>query len=944
MRISNSTRAFRPALPKRLQTPFSPRYSTLSSSRPLPPAPLRFPIHPALFLAHVSGITVASCLIPVIGARSTSTRTAPPDDSAFVSDNVETPVPFDYPIQQPFPPRYQRLSLASHLRRQLEASPLDAAFTLRQLHLVNQPPQLYLPDQSRPHPPSQDLSNLLPEPWIWRRPAAAALHSILRILHSNPDPRFAEPLLPIALRIARHSLRFDALMWDTILKNRKDQVSVKWAPFLASERVEAQGVDGTEEPLLVTNLKKRRRERSPAPRAEEWERHHEELSQRVWANGSSSERSRGDWRVRSDSRTEHYEMHNVGLSAPATPLHPASSLPTKSLELLVARLAEHASQHSDHTASALSIALSLSNLRRSRSHRSLDISFSLAIKQHRPDLAARFFVDSLDQFNRGRTPRLSRRLSGQLWQLSQAIRSEQGGFAASPSPSVLAAVATLAHALDEQWTRSAEQEGGVSPRLVGILMRLLAAFPPAPHASDFPAGSVQRAHARKQARVAQMVTEALRRVIEDVVDRDVHLGPAKALVGEGPFASSPPCRPLTVADYNGLIAYSLFKLQSPELALLLLRRMTASGIAPSAATHNLLFTTLERKDGRTTSFRELLARKPQNERTLLVFLNHLTRTASFDELDRIVFHLLPELDRLSISSSAPVVEHDATPTSPSPLRRLPVPTAPPSTGRSPYLYTVLLTALARAGRVGLVERVFRNARWAAELSRTAREEETGPAKQGRNRRRPGWILPPHAFTIMLQLYAAEAKRGRRVERQSNAPDDVASAASPFVRGWGRHALRVFLLNARRAEEQEALGGSPDTTSKPAFLPGSAPSLDPSPRHALDLAVPHFLRAEAAPIVAVWELEGGSKGPELESLRRAMNSPQTQGALKVLFPRGPAGETRSARQQFAELVKLRRRRGVRPAKDVVVERARARSMVLRERDLRHRVEAIPPEGN
>ncbi|GAA5834232.1 hypothetical protein JCM11251_000577 [Rhodosporidiobolus azoricus] len=925
-------------------------YATLAPARPSLARPSRNALHPSFFLAHVGAITVTSCLIPVIGARYSTSRAGEVVEEQQEEEPVVPPVLFNYPVQQPFPLKYQLFRLSNSLRRQIAATPSDAAFTLRQLHLVNQVPQLHLPDQTRPHPPSHDLVNFAPERWVWRLPAAAALHSILRLLSSpssSSEPRLAETLLPIAVTIAQHSIRFDSLVWSTVLRARGHGNSLQWERLLEKEkatgRIEGEGL--AEEPLAMTRLRKRPRERSSAPSVEAWEEGYRRIAGKArWTMPEA------DGKNVPGSTTPAVAAKTTPLEAPPFPpyLHPASSLSTRTLDRLFRHLASPAlpKKNHPHASTALSLSLSLSALHRRRCLPALETSFSLALFHHRPDFAARFWADMYrETLLRGASIRQQRRLSHLLQRLSSVVRPEQRSFEAVPSRRVLAAVSILARTLDEVWAATVHGEEKPLTAL-GEVLRLLAAFPPAPPARGFvPARSARAKHAKRHERVGNMVKEVLRRVVEDIVNREVHVDGLKTVVG--PALATEQMRrplPLGIFDYNTLISFSLLKLQSPELAVLLLERMTESGLRPSPATHNIIFASLE---AGSSSFADVLKRNISNQYTLPIFLSHMTRTASYDELEQIVFTLLPELDqRQSLPSAhpSPAQTNTTSPLAPA--------SAPPLTGRTPYLYTTLLTCLVRSGRVGLAERVFRNARWAAERSRE-------PLEPG-GKARDGWVLPPHAYTVMLQLYAGEVTRGQQLEQRgaakaereeqregeeqplpSRVDDEVIdSLPSPFVRGWGRHALRVFLLQEQRAKLARESVTSPSAT--PAALSSFSESATYARRREhRTLSLPPLLRSEAAPIVAIWELEGGSKGPELESLRRAMASPQAQAALRILFPTknggsGAGGRGTSAllraRDDLRELGRRRWRIGMRAGKDEGRERLRARGEAARRREV------------
>ncbi|GAA5839529.1 hypothetical protein JCM3766R1_003569 [Sporobolomyces carnicolor] len=952
-------------------------FSTLAPSRPnrLDLASRRSMMNPCLFLLHVSSLSVASCLIPLIGARQASTRAAEPR----LDEPSLEPLPAEYPIQQPYPTRNQLLKLSSQLRKQIKAAPLDAAFTLRQLHLVNELPRLHLPDS-----PSVDLSTLLPERWIWRLPATAALHSIFRTLRAPPpkqrsasshqqpphDPsRIAEALLPIALTIARHALEFDTVMWATILNAHGQGSAIEWERLLLRARGQAGGEGLREETSIMTRFDTTERDGRIAAHERnlaEGERRHDALVRRLWGEGFANEMAKTSRPAPLSSRLRQRQMEKLksdgpddaGLDRSLPPhLRSFSSIPARTLDELVVYLSQQYGDDVEVASSTLAISASLTNLRVPRSRRALYHSFETSLVHDRPDLAARFFADYLDQVERqsGLGHDQASRMLRQ--RLAPALRPVDRQFETSPSREVLSAVATLARALDEQWTRGMTPRAGRSgrpPAAVSDLVRLLASFPVAPYNHDLEAGTEEHRLARQHARVYKMVKHVLRRILETVVGRTIHLGSVNSLLGEPIRESRSGAVPLDVLAFNTLISYALTKLQSAELALLVLERMTKQGISPTPATHNIVFTILVGNETPTTnrtdspSGRALdrhFSSRVRDDYAVPTLVAHMSKTSNFDELEQIVFRLLPELDHRALPPSL----HPATPLTPTP---------PPSTGRNPFLYTTLLHALACAGRVGLAERVFRNGRWAAELSRShaaniaQEQDEQGqqsPAAASNEHRRrhrseaEGWVLPPHAFTIMLQMYASEVRRGRRLERRldpsfrhsplQTAPTSAgtsrqpgsSSSSSAHVRGWGRHAIRVFLLRSAQAQSTP----HDSTFSSPSSSPSSSSSLDQRPSRSKTSPLPRFLRSEAAPIVALYELEGGSKEPELKSLELAMKDERSRESLEILFP----GSTRGSRAAGSgrggqggggggggeDPIKRRRQK-----KDVVAERNQVRS--------------------
>jgi hypothetical protein len=89
---------------------------------------------------------------------------------------------------------------------------------------------------------------------------------------------------------------------------------------------------------------------------------------------------------------------------------------------------------------------------------------------------------------------------------------------------------------------------------------------------------------------------------------------------------------------------------------------------------------------------------------------------------------------------------------------------------------------------------------------------------------------------------------------------------------------------------------------------------------------------------MWELEGGSKEPELKSLEQALKSPQAADALRFLF-RAEGGEL-SAEEKLLDLRKRSWRNGYRAGQDSAKERVRRRSEALRRHALVREVAAEP----
>ena len=172
--------------------------------------------------------------------------------------------------------------------------------------------------------------------------------------------------------------------------------------------------------------------------------------------------------------------------------------------------------------------------------------------------------------------------------------------------------------------------------------------------------------------------------------------------------------------------------------------------------------------------------------TLSTYISYLTSTGRPHVVAEILFRVLPELAMIDHPSwgSLPVKQR----------RRLRALSRQKCIQRAathgPYFFTTILNALRKAGRTGLAERVWHLAKEAERVSWIPQlMPKTGP-----------WCLPVHAYTVMIQCYAAEAKAGLRHRRTLGGPstlnwslsDDQAQWAPTtkrYVRGWARFILR-----------------------------------------------------------------------------------------------------------------------------------------------------------
>lgn len=89
----------------------------------------------------------------------------------------------------------------------------------------------------------------------------------------------------------------------------------------------------------------------------------------------------------------------------------------------------------------------------------------------------------------------------------------------------------------------------------------------------------------------------------------------------------------------------------------------------------------------------------------------------------------------------------------------------------PFVFTPLVNALCKAGRVGLAEKVFRYAKRLEEESWSRTPNEVRP-----------WCLPVEAYTCLMQCYADQAQKGH--SRPTEGGVDDPSRPHHIVRGWG----------------------------------------------------------------------------------------------------------------------------------------------------------------
>jgi hypothetical protein len=192
--------------------------------------------------------------------------------------------------------------------------------------------------------------------------------------------------------------------------------------------------------------------------------------------------------------------------------------------------------------------------------------------------------------------------------------------------------------------------------------------------------------------------------------------------------------------------------------------------------------------------------------TLTSYVTHLTSTGNPHVVASILFHVLPELsivDHPAWGDNPPSAHERAVMAHRARQERL-----HRSISLGPWFFTSVLNALCKAGKTGLAERVWLLAKQAEKASWVKRGEQGPEIVQG-------WCLPVHAYTIMMQLYAMEARKGLRVRAGlQDAPNPRNSGSGKWqpktphgkerVKGWAYYVLAKDAI-ARRHRSRRTLG-------------------------------------------------------------------------------------------------------------------------------------------
>lgn len=216
-----------------------------------------------------------------------------------------------------------------------------------------------------------------------------------------------------------------------------------------------------------------------------------------------------------------------------------------------------------------------------------------------------------------------------------------------------------------------------------------------------------------------------------------------------------------------------------------------------------------RPNSSSHSLSELLAVSPASSNTtadmytLTSYITHLTSTGNPHVVASILFRVLPELA---------IVDHpawgDNPPSAPERImmaRRARQERIYRAVSLGPHFFTSVLNALCKAGKTGLAERVWLLAKQAEKISWLKGGNEGLEIVEG-------WCLPVQAYTIMVQVYAAEARKGLGARTRLSAASletrdhkwQPRTDGKNKVKGWAHYVLAKDKI-ASRHRSRRTLG-------------------------------------------------------------------------------------------------------------------------------------------
>ena len=253
----------------------------------------------------------------------------------------------------------------------------------------------------------------------------------------------------------------------------------------------------------------------------------------------------------------------------------------------------------------------------------------------------------------------------------------------------------------------------------------------------------------------------------------------------------------TLLRRNDIVSFAVAELRK-------LKENSSHGIVVSPGTHQY-----PRPDSSSRSLCELLAVSPASSNTtadmytLTSYITHLTSTGNPHVVASILFRVLPELA---------IVDHptwgDNPPSAQERImmaRRARQEKIYRAVSLGPHFFTSVLNALCKAGKTGLAERVWLLAKQAEKISWLKGGNEGLEVVEG-------WCLPVQAYTIMVQVYAAEARKGLGVRTRLSAASletgghkwQPRTDGRNKVKGWAHYVLAKDKI-ASRHRSRRTLG-------------------------------------------------------------------------------------------------------------------------------------------
>lgn len=172
-----------------------------------------------------------------------------------------------------------------------------------------------------------------------------------------------------------------------------------------------------------------------------------------------------------------------------------------------------------------------------------------------------------------------------------------------------------------------------------------------------------------------------------------------------------------------------------------------------------------------------------DEVTLSSYVKHLTSTGRPHHVARIVQYLIPRFTRIR-PTQAEVM--DATGRR-ARLHELRIQQEQAVLKLGPHTIAALLDGLVKAGRTGMAERLF-------VLAKRAERTSWLSLKNYTKRNLKPWILSVHAYTSMMQCYAAEARKTEYICRTKG----MASARrKAWTHGWERYFMGSKMVHRSR---------------------------------------------------------------------------------------------------------------------------------------------------